>query len=366
MGRTRLAPRSREAMLSVRDMIGELSQMVVECAETEQELLEGQRMLGRAMALASELTLDCEPHSPWFMTMNTPSRFVGGGSPDIDYRVATIDGSRAYRIDGVRGSSPYLSFQILAGQGVEPRRMAAYLSDADLAVQADRSFSFLLGPKETKPAETGHQPFIEVPRDVSAVLVRDYLADREVDVVSSLDITAVGPAGSPAAIEDHALAEQFTTMAWMIARLATMFKTVQPELLQMPNQLVAASSSDLGAGESTPDNHYLMAMFRLRPGEALVVEFEAPTDAYWSVSLENIWHECVEPRQRHSSVTYAKARASAEGRVQLVVTDGASEHPNWLDTGGHARGFINVRSLINPISFGANARVVPARTLRVH
>ena len=96
-------------------------------------------------------------------------------------------------------------------------------------------------------------------------------------------------------------------MGWTIAKLATLHRTIQPELLDQPNQLLTAEAADLGAADTTPDNLYMLGTFRLADGEALVIDLDPPDTRYWSVTLENIWHECIDHRRRRSSLTNAHA-----------------------------------------------------------
>ena len=85
------------------------------------------------------------------------------------------------------------------------------------------------------------------------------------------------------------------------------------------------------------------------PGEALLLELDPPDTRYWSVTLENIWHECIDPRRRRSSLTNAAAVADADGTVRSsIAADRPRRAPNWLDTGGRHRGFVIVRWLDNP------------------
>ena len=86
-------------------------------------------------------------------------------------------------------------------------------------------------------------------------------------------------------------------------KLTTLHRTIKPELLEQPNTLLTAEAADLGDADTTPDNLYMIGTFRLDADESLVLEFEPPDTRYWNVTLENIWHECLEPRRRHSSVT---------------------------------------------------------------
>jgi hypothetical protein len=102
----------------------------------------------------------------------------------------------------------------------------------------------------------------------------------------------------------------------------------------------------------------MIGTFRLQPGEALELEIEPPASRYWSVTLENIWHECLEPGRRRSSLTNASAAREADGTVRVVVSDADPGTPNWLDTGGRHRGFVLLRWLDNPEAPAVTTRVV--------
>ena len=50
------------------------------------------------------------------------------------------------------------------------------------------------------------------------------------------------------------------------------------------------------------------------------------------VTLENIWHECIDVRRRPSSITHSQAEV-VDGRVRLVASATDPGTGNWLDTG---------------------------------
>jgi hypothetical protein len=137
-------------------------------------------------------------------------------------------------------------------------------------------------------------------------------------------------------------------MAWTIAKLMTLHKTVKPELLDTPNVLVTAEAAQLGSADTTPDNLYMIGTFRLARDEAFVIEFEPPRTRYWTVTLENVWHECIDPRRRHSSITNAAAVTDADGKARIVIAATDPGVANWLDSGGRHRGWVTVRWLDHP------------------
>ena len=350
-----------DAWAFVRQTLDDLTDVVVSDAETELELVEGLRVLARVSALAAEVSLDTDPEAPWFFSMNSPARLVGGPNPDGEYFLAMIDGRHGYRVRGRRGTTAYLGFQVLAGTGLTPRRMAAYVSDRDLEIAADGAFTFILAPERPSPAVLDGDRWIPIPADASAIVVREYIADRSAEMPADLAIEPLERPGLVAAPTDAAVADALTSMAWTAVKLMTLHRTIKPELIAAPNTLVTAEAADLGAADTTPDNLYMIGSFRLGPDEALVIELEPPETRYWSVTLENVWHECLEPRRRPSSITNAAAVADPDGIVRIVV---AAEDPgtengpgNWLDTGGRHRGWIIVRWIDNPSAPPVTTRV---------
>jgi hypothetical protein len=349
---------AREGWQLVRAMLDDMTAMVESLAETELELLEGLRVLARTTALCSEIALDVDPERPWFFSMNTERRFLGGPNPDGEYSLAMIDGRRRYRVRGQRGSSAYLGFQVLAGVGLTPRRMGAYVSDTDLDIAADGSFAFVLAAGEPTAAELAGDAWVAMPDDSSAIVVREYIADRSTEIGARLEIESLDPPGPIALPTDAAIGEQLMSMAWSIAKLTTLHQTVKPELLDQPNQLLTTEAAALGSENTTPDNLYMIGTFRLAPNEALVLEFVPPATRYWSVTLENIWHECIDPRRRASSLTNAGAIAAADGSIRVVISDTDPGRPNWIDTGGRHRGFVTLRWIDHPEPPVVTAQVV--------
>ncbi len=344
---------SLEAWVFVRQMLDDMTAMVTAEAETELELVEGLRVLGRVTALCSELSLDIDPEAPWFFSMNSEARLVGGPNPDGEYHLAMIDGRHRYRITGHRATVTYLGFQVLAGRGLTPRRQAAYVSDNRLELDGAGAFSLVLSTGEPTAAEAAGATWVPIPEDASAVLVRQYVADRAAERLADFRIEPLDPVGVPEVPSDGPVAEGLSAMGWTIVKLMTLHRTVMPELLERPNQLATAEAAALGEENTTPDNLYMLGTFRLDENEVLAVEFIPPGNRYWSVTVENIWHECIDPRRRTSSATSATAAVGDDGKVRLLVgarDPGGSDSPpyTWLDTGGRHRGFLTLRWLDHP------------------
>jgi hypothetical protein len=352
-----LAAQSLDAWRLVRTMLDDMTALVQAEAETELELVEGLRVLGRVTALCAELSLDVDVEAPWFFSMNSEARYVGGPDPNGAYHLAMIDGHHRYRISGTRGTVAYLGFQVLAGTGLTPRRMATYLSDHDLDIADDGTFSFVVSAERPPDDELAGAPWVAIPADASAIVVRQYIADATTEHPASFAIESLDPPGPPARPTDSMLAEQLTAMAWTIWKLTTLYQTIKPELLDRPNELVTAEAGELGAADTTPDNLYMIGTFRLEGDEALVLDIDPPATRYWSVTVENIWHECIDVRRRRSSLTNATAVSETDGSVRVLVGATDPGSGNWLDTGGRHRGFILLRWLDHPTAPDVTATV---------
>ncbi len=356
-----LAPQTREAWRLVRTMLDDMTRTIEQDAETELELIEGLRALARITALCSELSVDVDHEHPFFFDMNGPMRLVGGPNPDGAYHLAMIDGRRRYRIRGRRGTSAYLGFQVLAGRGLTPRRMAAYVSDHDLPVLPDGDFELVLARREPSPAELQAATWVEIPDDASGIVVRQYVGDAHHEELATYTIEPLDRPAPPALPADAQVAEQLTAMAWTIAKLATLHRTIRPDLLQTPNEISTTAAANLGGENTTPDNLYAIGSFRLGPDEALVIDATPPESRYWNVALENVWHECFDARRRRISVTSVGAVRRPDGGVRIVVAarDPGIPTANWLDTGGRHRGFVTFRWLDHPEPPAVTTRVVP-------
>jgi Protein of unknown function (DUF1214) len=325
-------------------MITDVTKVVTEDAESVRELLEGLRVIARVSSLCSQMAVEADAARPAFFDMCSDTRMIGGPNPDGNYFLAMIRGDRRYRITGTRGTTAYLGFQILAGTGLTPRRMSNYVGDTNLDVNAGE-FALVLSPDE--PADLSGAQWIQIPNDASSVVVREYVGDPAAETLATMRIEALDP-DPVAPLTDDELADQFTAMAWSLMKLVTLHRTIKPELLDTPNTLLTAEAADLGAADTTPDNLYMLGTFRLDPGQALVLDIAPPDTRYWNVTLESVWHECLEPRRRHSSVTNRAVRPDADGRVRIAISAEDFGFGHWLDTGGRHRGFVVVRWLDNP------------------
>ena len=244
------APKTLEAWRFVQQMLADVTQTVADDAVNERELLEGLRVVAKVTGLCTELSVEADAERPRFFDMCSDSRMVGGPNPDGRYLLAMIRGDRTYRVTGTRGSTAYLGFQVLAGTGLTPRRMAGYLSDTDLK-SSSGSFTLVFSAAEPPADDLGAAQWVPIPPDASSIVVREYIGDASAEESATLAIECTD-ADPLQPITDAEAAEQFTAMAWTIVKLTTLHRTIKPELLTQPNELLTAEAPTSGAPTPHP------------------------------------------------------------------------------------------------------------------
>ena len=105
---------------------------------------------------------------------------------------------------------------------------------------------------------------------------------------------------------------------------------------------INAASGATGGGMST--NLYAGGVFELGPEEALVIENRIKVPPrYIGFQLGNLWGESLEYASQISSLNGWQSRVDPDGVIRLVVAHRDPGVPNWLDTTGHAQGFLSPR-----------------------
>ena len=108
----------------------------------------------------------------------------------------------------------------------------------------------------------------------------------------------------------------------------------------------------------TPDNDYHGGSFSLSPGEALVVEGEVPTAAFWSITLQDHWMQSIESNGQPASLKGSEI-ANRNGRYRVWISDTPPpEGEDWLHTGGESEGLVAIRYLLSDNATAPTAKLL--------
>jgi hypothetical protein len=323
--------------------LGELRHVVLSDARTDREASEGMRFILRTLTMSQDVTGDGYPKAPHFARMDSKRRKIGGDNPDAEYDNMAWDGRFDYRIDGQVGSVDHLSFTVLAMQPNGRSKSIGYLNERDLELDENGNFTIWMTAED--PKKPGNWVKTGPAAGAGNVLVRQYIGDRSQEELATYEVKVVGrerldplPPST-----DAEVARAMKNAIGALNGIGLLHRYVSPSLGEEPNSFRLRNSDDFGADISSSDNLYVIGTYDFKADEALIIEVDLLDVRYWNFAIENPWHESVDYMQRKTSRTHDDVQADPDGKVRFVLAHGRTDHPNYLETGGHERGFMTFR-----------------------
>ena len=272
------------------------------------------------------------------------------------------------RAAAVGARLPTSGFQVLAGAGLTPRRMAAYVSDTDLAVDADgRVRASCSPPTEPSAAELGGGAVgadaRRTPRPSSCASTSPTAPPRS---LAELDHRAARPArrsprcrpttGRRPAAHRHGLDDRQARDAPphhpspSCSTSPTSSSPPRPPTSAPPTPPPTTSTCSARSGSPTARRSSSTSP---RPPPA--------TGA--SPSRTSGTSASTPPAPQLAHQRPRRLAPSDDGTVRVVVAATDPGVPNWLDTGRRHRGFVTLRWLDNPAAPDVTTSVQPVADL---
>jgi hypothetical protein len=296
------------------------------------------------MALASGwFTAFADPDFPDFVpAVNTHLNLVGT-NPDFIYGTASIDGSGSYVISGERGDGLFLLLDIVAGGLGVMQQLGPSLGTLDLgglATDQHGHFSLLLST-ERDANWTGD--WYRLDPTARSLTLRQARYDWGHGQDARIAIERIDKAITPRHWSPEEIAERLSALAAYPKRLAGM--ALGFIKAQRDKELWNALEHDDWAGRGgVQGQHYYQGLFRLEPGQVLLLETELPERVrYWNVQLSDMMWNSIDWMNRQSSLNGGQANIDADGKFRAVIAVDDPGVPNWLDTGGNCEGAIMLR-----------------------
>ncbi len=307
-----------------------------------------------------------EPDLPDFLPLVNSVLNSVGVNPDFVYGYSQIDGTGAYRLSGYRGSGLFVLFDFGAGGLAVMDELGPSVGVLDidtLSIAADGSFEVLLSAE--RPADHRGDWARLDPR-ATTVNIRqaayDWGAGGEARIaIERIDRPIVHR--RPDAAE---IARRLSRVAGYPQRYAGF--ALQYGKGQRARGVVNRLEHDDWAGRGgLAGQHYYQGLFRLQPGEAIILETELPeTVRYWNVQLNDTLWNTIDWVNHQSSLNGGQATIDADGRFRAVIALEDPGVPNWLDPGGHAEGSLMLRWTEASSGPEPSLRLVPLTELRQH
>jgi Protein of unknown function (DUF1214) len=282
---------------------------------------------------------------------------LGQNCQDLLYGVSLLDGRQTYRLSGRMGDLGIFLLQVQNGIFGEPDvKLIGNYDWADFEKDAAGRFEVILSATEHKGNWIRLDPAIPS----QFVHIRRSLNDWHGDP-GELHFKRISPIA-----DDHYDADEFTESA-MAARIvrATHFlrylvKIFNINLYDMylnnaggKKNVLTLLPGTVTSEVGSPSSNYAMAIFELKPDEALIVELEKlPDGSYWSFQLGDVWSRSLDYMNRQSSLNDREIHIGADGKVRLVVSHRDPGIANWLDPCNRVEGtivFRNYRARFAPV-----------------
>jgi hypothetical protein len=327
--------------------------------DTDLDRAEGYRYLATLAAAGIRHAFDlADLDHPRFLRNPDSASKWGAENADNVYLLAKIRSDRSYRIVGRRNSAYTFLIEVKEGYMQLGRdRNFATLEASQLELAADGSFEIALS-RERQPGN-----WLPLHPDATQVLIRQYLWDWQREVPAEFRIYQVESQGVAAPPDDPARVARLLDEAghWVSSTASVWADWVAAiRGAHVPGRLAPARRFAGGADDILYGND----AFRLRPHEALVVEFEPPDARYWHVQLVDLWFGSLDYANRQTSLNGHQLRADADGLVRVVIAHDDPGVPNWLDTAGHLEGILQYRYVWTRNEPAPRARIVPFDALR--
>jgi hypothetical protein len=302
---------------------------------TEQDLIEGYDYLAGSIRSSLQLAWAYERDFPYFAQSTGPYTKMGLDNPDTLYFHSYLRDDAEYVVSGRRGTTADLSFQVLNGDysPVEVPDSLAAFDDRAFAVGEDGSFEIRFGGSGQFPLAPGS----------AMLVVREVYSDWATEERGSLRIRRAGNEGlAPPKLTQDRMAKRYGVAGKiLLSRLKTFLAFPEWFYLKLPvNTLTEPRLTPGGlASQYSSVGHYDLA-----EDEAMVITVPAAKDApYQGIQLGSMWYVSLDYINHQTSLTAAQAHLDDDGLMRFIVSELDPGHPNWLETLGHRRGYIQLR-----------------------
>lgn len=305
--------------------------------ESEQDLVEGYEYLAGSIRASIQMSWAYDKQFPFFVSSTGPYTKMGLDNPDTLYFHANIADDCEYIVEGRRGSTTDLSFQILKGDYSPvdvPDSLTAF-DDRSFDIDPDGTFALRFGRPSEEPNHftLGAGSSMLVVREV----YNDWSATRGTLTIRRADEDG----GAPKPPSKDTVSKRYSTAGKMLlGRLHTFLQFPRWFYLNLEVNTLTEPRLTPG-GLST--QYSSAGHYDLRRDQAMVVTVPKSDAPYQGFQLGSMWYVSLDYIHHQTSLTSEQAQTDPDGHIRLVVSEQSPGVANWIETTGHSRGYAQFR-----------------------
>ncbi|KAA0018077.1 hypothetical protein [Antrihabitans cavernicola] len=306
---------------------------------TEQDLLEGYQYLAGGILATVHAAWATEREHPSFIQGTGPYMKMGLDNPDTLYFGARISDDEEYVVTGRRGTTVDLSFQVLTGNYTDanvPGSVNAF-DDRAFDIEPDGTFRITFGPE----AANGRPNHFTLAPGSTQLVVREVYSDWN-QQRGTIRIERADTAGTPTTpLTTQNVERRFARAgSSLVSRVQTWLKFPEWFYLNLPVNTMTPPRSTPGGltTQFSSAGHY-----DLRDDQAMIITVPRSDAPYQSFQLGSMWYISLDYVGHQTSLNVAQSQVDPDGMIRLVVCARNPGITNWIDTIGHARGYLQFR-----------------------
>jgi hypothetical protein len=270
----------------------------------------------------------------------------GLDNPDNDYLICSIDPAHDYVVEGERGTTCEINFQLLDGNYSDRTDAFAanlgILASRDVPTEANGRFEMILS-HDVSRATRG----LVLPPSTRAVIIRQSHVDWGVERPGAVRIRRVGDSDPDQVQIDDAYWGRVDTYLHNTIRVWLQFGPGVEATLAAANGPKNRPYNDGAPPRRTPggfpDQFSMSGRFKVADGRALVVTMDPSGAAYHGIQLGDYWFTSLHYAHRQSSLNGSQYVRNDDGSVSVVISRTDPGVANWLDTCALEEGYFFVR-----------------------
>ncbi|QBJ97948.1 hypothetical protein ERC79_19860 [Rhodococcus sp. ABRD24] len=306
---------------------------------TEQDLLEGYQYLAGGILATVHAAWATEKTHPNFIQGTGPFTKMGLDNPDTMYFGARINDDAEYKVTGRRGSTVDLSFQVLSGNYTNSNVPGSEIAfdDRELYIEEDGSFVAWFGPG---PANDRTNYFTLAPGSTQLVVrevYNDWTEQRGTIRIERVDVAGTPP---PPLTREETEKRFARAGRALVSRVKTWLQFPEWFYLNLPvNTMVEPRLTPGGlATQYSSAGHYELA-----DDQAMIITVPAADVPYQGFQLGSLWYISLDYINHQTSLNASQSQIDPDGNIRLVISERNPGVTNWIETLGHARGYLQFR-----------------------